>query len=242
MAVEIDKESFEIDKLGKMVIRRRYLADSRTEAMTGLPNSVDGLPRIGVSGRVWISSTDGRHVVDAVYEGVTGEGPDETYDDFELLTEEREQKIETFEDQETLFNDYGARSNVETGRLEFPPNLPKPPKRLGQPLTLDTYKTATAETPNPLFGASSYGVPYSMANWRMVRKKVPSSLVKMERTVIDKLPSGFDYSGPKKQWYVRPLQKRKSGNAWSIEWSALEISEFKDISTLMSIQALQSKK
>jgi hypothetical protein len=241
MAVEIDKESFEVDRLGKMLIRRRYLTDSRSEALTGLPAAVDGLPRVGSRGQVWISSTDGRHVVDAVYEGVT-EDPDETFDEYEILTEEREQKIESFEDQASLFNDYGARSNVETGRLEFPPNLPKQPKRLGQPLTLDSYKSAPAETPNPLFGATSYGVPYSMANWRMVRKKVPSSLIKMERTVIDKLPSGFDYNGPKKQWYVRPLQKRKSGNAWSIEWSALEISEFKDISTLMSIQALQSKK
>jgi hypothetical protein len=241
MAVEIDKESFEVDRLGKMLIRRRYLTDSRSEALTGLPAAVDGLPRVGSRGQVWISSTDGRHVVDAVYEGVT-EDPDETFDEYEILTEEREQKIESFEPYDLLLYDYGGYYDLETGALKFPPTLPKPPKRLGQPLTLDSYKTATADTPNPLFGATSYAVPHSVANWRMVRKKVPSSLVKMERTVIEKLPSGFDYSGPKKQWYVRPLQKRKSGNAWSIEWSAIEISEFKDAAVLMALQSAQSKK
>ena len=66
MAIEIDKETFETDRLGKLQIRRRLLTDSRTEALTGLPRSVDGLPRVGTRGSVWISKDDGRHVVDAV--------------------------------------------------------------------------------------------------------------------------------------------------------------------------------
>lgn len=240
MAVEIDKETFEVDRLGKMVIRRRYLTDSRAEALTGLPGSVDGLPLVGLRGQVWISTTDGRHVVDAVYEGIEGDDPDPIYDEYELLTEEREQKIESFRPRGILLEDYDGSYDAETGRLVFPPTMPKPSTRLGRPLTLDTYKET--DEPNPLWNATSYAVPHTVANWRMVRKRVPSSLVKQERTVIDKLPSGFDYSGPKKQWYVRPLQKRKSGNAWTIEWTAMEISEFADMAVLMALQEAQGRK
>jgi hypothetical protein len=241
MAVEIDKETFEVDRLGKMLIRRRYLTDSRAEALTGLPASVEGLPRVGIRGQVWISTTDGRHVVDAVYEGLVSE-QDETYDEFDIMTEEREQKLESFEPYDLLLYDYGGYYDLTTGDLKFPPTLPKPASRLGQPLTLNSYKTTAEDPPNPLFGATSYAVPFSIATWRLVRKRVPSFLIKQERTVIDKLPGGFDYSGPKKQWYVRPLQKRKSGNAWTIEWSAMEISEFKDVAVLMALRSSQPKK
>jgi hypothetical protein len=240
MAVEIDKETFEVDRLGKMLIRRRYLADSRAEALTGLPTSAEGLPRVGFRGQVWISTTDGRHVVDAVYEGLISEN-DEAFDEFDLVTEEREQKIEAFRPRGILLTDYDGTYDAESGRLIFPPTMPKPKTRLGRPLTLDTYNTESEE-PNPLWNATSYGVTYSTATWRLVRKRVPSSLVKQERTVIDRLPSGFDYNGPKKQWYVRPLQKRKSGNAWTIEWTAMEISEFADTAVLMALQAAQSKR
>jgi hypothetical protein len=86
MAIEIDKESFEIDRMGMMRVRRRYLADSRSEALTGIPGSVDGLPLVSVSGAIWISKTDGRHVVDVIYECVLTEFPDGEYDEFALIT------------------------------------------------------------------------------------------------------------------------------------------------------------
>jgi len=234
MAIEIDKESFEIDRMGMMRLRRRYLADSRNEALTGIPGSVDGLPLVGVSGAIWISKTDGRHIVNVIYEGIMTEFPDGEYDDFELITEEREMPIETYTPFEILVEEYGAISNTETKRTEFPETLPKQPSRLGQALTLDTMRGK--ETPNPFYGVTSYPVTHTSAVWRLVRKRVPNSLIKQERTVIDRLPSGFDYSGPKKNWYVRPLQKRKSGNAWTIEWSAMEVSEFKHMEALFTLQ------
>lgn len=234
MAIEIDKESFDIDRMGMMRVNRRYLADSRNEALNDIPKQVDGLPLAGVSGVIWISKTDGRHVVDVVYEGLETEFPDGEYDEFELITEEREMPIETYAPFEILVEEYGAVSNTETRRVEFPETLPKQPSRLGQALTLDTMNGK--ETPNPFYGVTSYGVTYTSAVWRLVRKRVPSNLIKQERTVIDRLPSGFDYSGPKKSWYVRPLQKRKSGNAWTIEWSATEVSEFKHLEALFTLQ------
>jgi hypothetical protein len=241
MAIEIDKESFEIDRMGMMRVKRRYVADSRNEALTGIPRSVDGLPLAGVSGAIWISKTDGRHVVDVIYEGIMTEFPDGEYDDFELITEEREMPIETYEPFAVLFEEYGAFSNTDTRRVEFPETLPKsaPSKsgsQLGRPLTLDTVRNKDKEEPNPFYGVTSYPVSHTSAVWRLVRKRVPNSLIKQERTVIDRLPAGFDYSGPKKNWYVRPLQKRKSGNAWTIEWSAMEVSEFKHLEALFTLQ------
>lgn len=242
MAIEIDKESFEIDRMGMMKVRRRYLADSRFEALTGIPSSVDGLPLAGVSGTIWISKTDGRHLVDVIYEGIMTEFPDGEYDEFELITEEREQPIESLFYQGDLSFYYGAYNDPDTGKLLFPPTIPKSKGNSARPLTLDTMKDTGEEEPNPLFGTTTYPVPYTSATWRLVRKKVPNSLIKQERTVIDRLPSKFDYSGPKKNWYVRPLQKRKSGNAWTIEWNAIEISEFKDIEALLDIQRLSRQK
>lgn len=243
MAVEIEKESFELDRSGMLTIRRRYLADSKTEALTGLPRTAEGIPLEGIRGQVWISTTDGRHVVDAIYKGLIDD-PDESYDDFEILTEEKEQKIESFEPMDILEEEYGAFLNPNTQRLEFPDKVPRTKNKIGKPLTLDTMgeQKYSDRADNPLFGATTYAVPYSTASWRLVRKKVPQSLIKQERTVIDKLPNGFDYSGPKKQWYVRPLQKRKSGNAWTIEWVAFEISEFKDAAVLLALRAAQAKR
>lgn len=238
MAVEIEKESFELDRSGMLTIRRRYLADSKTEALTGLPRTAEGIPLEGIRGQVWISTTDGRHVVDAIYKGLIDD-PDESYDDFEILTEEKEQKLEMFRPMDILFEDFAGTLDPTNGGWVFPPFLPKGKSRIGQPLTIDSARSNESD-PNPLYNATTYAVPYSTASWRLVRKKVPQSLIKQERTIINKLPSGFDYSGPKKEWYVRPLQKRKSGNAWTIEWTAFEISEFTDAAVLLPILAAQN--
>jgi hypothetical protein len=235
MAIEIDKESFEIDRMGMMKVKRRYVADSRNEALTGIPRSVDGLPLAGVSGAVWISKTDGRHVVDVIYEGLMTEFPDGEYDEFELITEEREMPIGTYEPLSLLYEEYGAYT-VNQSTFAFSEFLPKSGSQLGRPLTLDTMKNKDKEEPNPFFGVTTYPVTHTLAVWRLVRKRVPNSLIKQERTVIDRLPAGFDYSGPKKSWYVKPLQKRKSGNAWTIEWSAMEVSEFKHLEALFTLQ------
>lgn len=233
MAVVIGKERIDEDKLGRLRLSVQWKADTRSEALTGIPRTREGLPIAGKSSTPWIS-TAGEYLVDAVYEGLIDD-PDPSQDEYELLTEERERKIETFPDREKLVEEYGAVVDA-AGKLTFPPTLPKPPSRLGTPLTLNSYKTGSTEPQNPLWNATSYGVPHSMATWRLVRKRVPSSLEKQSRTVIDRLPSGFDYSGPKTKWYVNPLQKRKRGNCWEIEWSAFEVADFADLQVLLALQ------
>jgi hypothetical protein len=240
MAIEIDKETEEEDRMGKVTLRRRYLCDTKQEVRTGIPKVVDGLIKVGRRSSPWISTADGRYVADVIYEGLFDD-PDESFDEFDIVTEEREQKIEAFRPRGILLTDYDGSYDAETGRLIFPPTMPKPKTRLGQPLTLDSMR-GDSETPNPLLNATSYSVEYSVATWRLVRKKVPQSLVKQSRTVIDRLPSGFEESGPKKQWYVRPLQKRKAGNAWTMEWVAIEISEFTDMQVLLALRAAETKK
>lgn len=239
MAIEIEKETLEQDRFGKLRIRRRYLADTRTEALTGLPRTVEGLPLVGTRSTPWVSKNDGRYVVDASYEGLI-EDPDEAFDEYDLITEERETKIESFRPFDVLFEDFGAYTDLQTRQVMFPEYLPKPKSRLGQPLTLNN-RGSEAETPNPLFGAKTFPLPHTTAVWRLVRKRVPTSLTRQEGTVIDRLPSGFDYSGPKKQWYVRPLQKRKSGNAWQIEWSAMQVTGFPDLEVLLALKEAQTR-
>jgi hypothetical protein len=231
--LEIDRETIEIDSLGKLRLRVRYAADSRSDAIRNTPATLEGLPRTALRAQPWIGK-QGKYLVDAAYEGLTDD-PDPSFDVYELITEERENKIESFPDRALLEEDYGATLD-EDGNLVFPPTLPKPASRLGQPLTLDTMKAGAAEPKNPLHGTKSYGVPHTTAIWRLVRKRVPAGLEKQSRSIIDRLPSGFDYRGPKSSWYVRPLQKRKTGNSWEIEWTAFEVSDFADLQVLLALQ------
>lgn len=236
---EIGREEIEISRIGGMRLKTQFLADSRTEAMRDVPLTLEGLLRTQARISPWIKR-GGQYLVDAIYEGVDTD-PDPSQDEYQLFTEERETKIESFAPRDVLIETFGATVDAE-GRLKFPPTLPKPKSRIGQPLTLDTYKNGDgAETPNPLHNTTTYGVPHTTAIWRLVRKKVPASLERQARQVIDRLPSGFDYQGPKAQWYVRPLQKRKIGNAWEVEWQAFEISEFSDLTVLATLQSRDRK-
>lgn len=232
---EIGREQIEINRIGAMRLTAQFLAESRTEAIRQVPLEMEGLLRTQARITPW-RGNDGEYLVDAIYEGLDAD-PDPSQDEYQLFTEERETKIENFAPREVLVETFGATVDAE-GRLKFPPTLPKPKNRIGQPLTLDTYRNGqTAETQNPLHNTTTYGVPHTTAIWRLIRKKVPAALENQARQVIDRLPAGFDYQGPKAQWYVRPLQKRKIGNAWEIEWQAFEISEFSDLTVLATLQS-----
>jgi hypothetical protein len=237
--IELDREGLERDELGRLRLRVRWLATSRAAALSGPPRTVDGLPLRVHRGQPFISQADGRYVIDAVYEGLT-EDPGPESDSYELRTEEREVAIESFPDRKLLKEVYGAVEGDE-GRLEFPAILPRPQSRLGQPLNLDTYRSQDAgPVNNPLYGTTSYAVPFTTAVWRLVRRKVPGGLEAQSRTVIERLPAGFDWRGPKTQWYVRPLQRRRRGNAWEIEWSAFEVAPFQDLAALFALQGKSS--
>lgn len=227
MAVQIDKESFTRDKQGRVVFNVRWKMDSRTEALRNVPVAFEGLPLEGVKGSPWIGK-DGEWLVDAVYQGLTGDSPvdAETTDEYELITEVKEVPLEQFPDLEYLKEEFGVEFVYRDGQAFPLYSSVKPSTRIGTPLTLNSARAVPESS--PLEGVTSYPWPYVVAVWRFTRRTVPQSVVRDELSVIDRLPSGFDWRGPKLNWWVQPLQKRKVGNAWSMEWRAQEITEIGD--------------
>lgn len=248
MAVQIDKEVFERDRLGAYKFTIRWRMDTRSEAIRGVPPYHEGLPLESIKGTPWIGKNSD-YLVDAIYSGIPdtiSAGSEEREEDsYELITEEREVPIEKFPDQEWLKENYGSYIDASTGEMKFYLELTKylEKNRLGTPLTINNVGQGrgTVSVRNPLFGTKSFPVPYTVAIWRFVRKRVPAKAEKEAMTVIDKLPRGFDWGGPKLQWYVRPLQKRKTGNAWEIEWRAEELNEFTDPEFLLKVKEINGR-
>lgn len=245
MAVQIDKEVFERDRLGAYKFTIRWRMDTRSEAIRGVPPYHEGLPLESIKGTPWIGKNSD-YLVDAIYSGIPdtiSAGSEEREEDsYELITEEREVPIEKFPDIPWLKETYGAFGGE--GGISFPEFLPVAQPRIGTPLTIENTREKRSdgwELRNPLFGTKTFPVPYTVAVWRFVRKRVPPRAEKEAMTVIDKLPAGFDWRGPKLQWYVRPLQKRKTGNAWEIEWRAEELTEFADPEFLRKAKELNGR-
>jgi hypothetical protein len=246
MAVQIDKEQFERDRQGRVKFTVRWKMDTRSEALRSVPVKFEDLPLETVRGTPWIGS-DGAYLVDAVYTGIIDElsaslGDGEN-DQYELITEEREVPIEKFPDIPWLKETYGAFGGE--GGMDFPETLPAPASRIGTPLTIantGAKQGEGGEVPNPMWNTKTYPVPYTVAVWRFVRKTVPTDVERQAMTVIDRLPSGFDWRGPKLQWYVRPIQKRKTGNAWEVEWRAEELTEFTDPEFLRKAKEINGRK
>lgn len=226
MAVIVDKESFDIGKDGRVVLRIQWLADNRSEAIRDIPMVQENLVRTSLSASPWISRDHGKYLVNATYEGLVEEQQAEEAEQYELSSEYREAKIETFPDREVLRNDYGAVE--EDGRLVFPPTI-KTPTSGGSGLG----NKKSAEVPNPFYNLTTYPVEYAVANWTILRKRVPSELERQVGTVIGSLPSGFDYNGNAKSWLVRPLRRRKVGNMWEINVQYQQVDEFSDVEALL---------
>lgn len=226
MAVIVDKESFDIGKDGRVVLRIQWLADNRSEAIRDIPMVQDNLVRTGLSGSPWISQDHGKYLVNATYEGLVEEQQAEEAEQYELSSEYREAKIETFPDREILRTEYGAVE--EDGRLVFPPTIRQPTSG-GSGLG----NRKTAEVANPFYNLTTYPVEYAVANWTILRKRVPAELERQVGTVIANLPSGFDYNGKAKSWLVRPLRRRKVGNMWEINVQYQQVDEFSDVEALL---------
>ena len=234
MAVIVEKESFDIGKDGRISLKIQWLADSRAEALREIPTVMDTLVRTSLSASPWISENDGRYLANAVYEGLVDEQQAAESEQYELTSEYREAKIETFPDREILRNEYGAIE--EDGRLVFPPTIKKP-KGGGSGLG----NSKSAEVPNPFFNLTTYPVEYAVANWTILRKRVPASLEKAAGTVVGSIPTGFDYNGNATSWLVRPLRRRKVGNMWEINVQYQQVNEFSDVEALL-ILLQKSKK
>lgn len=225
MAVVVNQEKFSLGSDGRLRLSVQWLADSRSEALREIPFFREGLARTGASGSPFVSESDGRYLVDATYEGlIDDQAPDA--EQYELESEYREQKIETFPDREILRKEWGA--SEEDGRLVFAPTIKKPTSG-GSGLG----SQKTEEVPNPFYNLTTYPVEYVVATMTILRKNVPSELERAVGTVVDRLPSGFDYQGNAKSFLLRPLQRSKVGNAWRIRAQYQQVDEFKDVQALL---------
>lgn len=226
MAVVVNQERFVLGNDGRLRLNVQWLADSRIEALREIPFLREGLARTSASGSPFVSETDGRYLVDAIYEGLIDDQAPEA-EQYEIGSEYREQKIETFPDREVLLKEWGGKEG-EAGRLTFDATI-KRPSEGGTGLG----SQKTEEIPNPFYNLTTYPVEYVVATMTILRKNVPADLERAVGTVVDRLPSGFDYQGNAKSFLLRPLQRSKVGNAWRIRAQYQQVDEFRDIEALL---------
>ena len=238
MAQEIEKQRVSVTKEGRITILSKQLFSSRREALTGYARTMDGLAFAGAQGEPR-TRYDGKWIMDLRYEGLIDE-PTEKDDSYRLTGEEREVPIENFPDRELLKKEFGAYE--ENGMLKFPEKLPKS-NEIGSILNLNSYKDGKGEIDNPLFNCRSYPVEYQVAVWRFVRRRVPAIVEGWVGTVQTKLPTGFDGMGAKSDanWYVRPLDVNKRGNAVECQVQFKEVSKFQALEALQKLLKKQEK-
>lgn len=233
MAVEVDKEKISVGADGRIRLSVQWLTDTRTEALRGIPKVYEGLVWAGHSATPFLSRSDGRYLVPANYEGLLDDQAAEL-EQYDIDSEFREVKIETFPDRSILRREWGA--SEENGRLIFAPKI-KRPNDGGTGLGSNKEE----EIDNPLFNATTYPVEYAVATMRILRKRVPASLERAVGSVVGSIPSGFDYQGNAKSWFVRPLRRRKVGNMWEITVQYQQVDEFSDVSVLLALLQKEKK-
>ena len=225
MATQIKGKSFQVSDTGLIALRLRYFCDTEDDAIFGVPASYRGLIRRGHNGAEWDAEED-KWIVDVTYQGLVSGDPSQDLDQYEIQGEFREEPVESFPDRAALIASHGAY--IEEGRLKFPETMPA---KTGSGFTSGK---ATSEQ-NPLFGLTSYPVYYEQASHTYVRTHVSASVHNKVGTVIANLPSGFEYDGPAKAWFVDAPQLRKTGNAWTITERYKEMDAMKHINALYSL-------
>lgn len=208
---------------GMIAITLNYLCDSEDEAIFGVPINYRGLIRRGHNGGTW-DPDDEKWKVNVTYQGLAdGASPSEDLDTFNIDGEFREEPIESFPNRQLLVANYGAY--YEEGRIKFPETLSGTKAATG-------LSSARAAEKNPFFGVTSYPVYYEVASHTYVRPSVPARVHRERGTVLDRLPSGFDYQGNSKSWFVDAPSLKKIGNCWSIT------ERYKDLDDLVHLNAL----
>ena len=238
MAQEIEKQRVSITREGRLTILSKQLFDSRLDALTKYPRTMEGLAFAGANGEPR-TRHDGKWIMDLRYEGLIEE-PTEKDDSYDLRGEEREVPIENFPDRSILEKEFGAYEY--DGALLFPYRLPRDSSTTAL-AAYEGYKADENKDINPLFNCRSYPVEYQVAIWSLTRKRVPQIIVGMVGTVQTKLPSGFSGMGAKSDasWYVRPLQTRKRGNSVEIQVQFKEISKFSALEALEKLLKSRQK-
>jgi hypothetical protein len=227
MAIQVDSEIFSDDAEGNGIFKVRFLAESRAEALTGIPGTYEGLTRTGRQNRPWHPGK-AEHIVDATYEGIISDDPGPEFDQFDLDTEEREERIESFPDRQSLIDVLGAFA--EDGKLKFPELIPERDASSVSGGAFSGIELSPGE-PNPFFNLTSYPVSYGVGIHSFVRKKPKSGFDKMNNQIVETIPSGFEYKGAATRWRVL-TRRSKQGNAWRHEATYRELDHFVHIEAL----------
>lgn len=226
--ITIKGKTFQVSDNGLVAIRLKYLCDSEDEALTGIPASYRGLIRRGHSGGTW-DADDQKWIVETTYQGLVAGDPSEDLDQYEIGGEFREEPIESFPERAALVREHGAYID-ESGRMKFPEALPT--KSAG---SFGGATSSQSSQDNPLFGLTTFPVYYERASHTYIREKVPATVHKRKGTILANLPSGFDYDGDAKAWFVDAPNIRKTGNCWTITENFKEIDAMPAIKTLMAL-------
>lgn len=248
--IELKGAKFTVSDDGMVKMQRKYHADTELAALTEIPNKYNGLIRRGHNGGQWDAGAD-EWIVTATYEGQLEDGSDNPeLDQFEIVPEFREEKIENFPDRQALVDQFGAF--VEDGKLKFPEALPTRAAGTATGLIGATVAGAAgfgaagiglsaAQSAlqaknfekNPLFGLTTYPVEYEVATHTFVRSQVPASAHRLKNTVITDLPAGFEYAGDTDAWFVTAPRIVKVGSAKRI------VQRYKELPPVMKhIEAL----
>lgn len=226
--ITIKGKTFQVSDTGLVAIRLKYLTDSEDEALTGIPYAYRGLIRRGHSGGTW-EPDDNKWIVDVTYQGLVAGDPSEELDQFEISGEFREEPIEAFPERAALQSNYGAYIDNE-GRIKFPETMP-----VKASASFGGATTSQSSQQNPLFGLTTYPVYYERASHTYVRSNVPGIVHRRKGTIITNLPSGFEYGGDAKAWFVDAPAIRKTGNCWTITENYKEIDALPAINALMAL-------
>lgn len=243
MATEVGKRKFSITDDGAVFFTLQYHCDTEDEALFSIPTTYRGLLRYSHDGGQWVGS---EWVVTAKYRGLPASASydPEEFDQYSIEGEWREEPIEAFPNRKLLIDNYGAY--VEDGKLKFPEKLPSTAQGAADALGFaagfaiglalsDAGGSADDGEDNPLFGVRSYPVYYDMAEHRYVRETVPGDLTRKAGTIVESLPSGFDYDGDATAWLVDKPSRFKQGNCWRIVERYKEVDELKHIRALYDL-------
>lgn len=230
MAVLVDTVKWQQRQGGPLVYRVRWKADTEEEAETGIPYFIKGgaLMLVDSSAVQWHPGAE-VFLVDAQYEGLLNDPPPEL-DEFTIDGEFREEKIESFPIRSLLVEQFGAFE--KNNRLEFPRLLPKKAK------TTTGVKAPgenAEDEENPLYNVRTYPVFYEVANWRFVRKQLPSFVSGLPGQIVERLPDGFEYGGDAKMWFCTKAPRTKRGGSWSVSVHYKAIDKIRHVAALQAL-------
>lgn len=229
MPIQINTAKFRETAGGPLLYTVQWRCDTEEEAETGIPYTFkQDLILKDKAAAQWHPGKQ-EFIVTAQYEGLFNDPPPEL-DEFHIDGEFREEKIESFPFRKLLEEQYGAYE--KNGRLEFPRLLPKKPQTT---TGVKPPNSRQQDEENPLFNVRTYPVFYEVATWRFKRKTLPGSVNGLPGSVVETLPSGFEYDGNAEQWMITKAPRHKRGGCWTVSVHYKAIDKIRHVAALQTL-------